>query len=82
MHLAGRPGLAFLALLLDEVQAGLGVLDAVMPVDGAVAFLDLAVEVLEGQVLQRGLEGWAARVGEDDGCVDNKRVGQLHRLQV
>lgn len=43
----------------------------------AMTLLDLAVEIFVGEVFEGGLDWWTARVGEEDGGVDDERMGNL-----
>src|SRR3569833_3229841 len=72
---AGCPQFPLLALLLDEIKAGPGVFDAVVPACCAMAFLDLATQVLLGQPPQCMLFPRPSRVWENDRRVDNEGVG-------
>lgn len=48
----------------------------------AMTLLDLAVEVFAGEVSEGGFHWWTARVGEEDGGVDDERVCDLEGGEV
>lgn len=77
----GAPSWAFLAFQADEIEAGAGVFDAVVP-GGAVALLDLAGEVFLGEPFEGGFQGGPAGVRVEEGGVDDEGVGDFEGGEV